>query len=199
MMQEWIMQRMRNIVLASSSPRRRKLLESIGLKFTVDPPGIEEDMHQDVSPRGLVKRLAMQKALAVVLRHDDAIVIAADTVVVLGAKAWSKPQSKREARAMLVALSGKVHDVWTGLCLIDAKTGKRHMRAERARVWMRALTPKEIRAYIATGEPLDAAGAYQLQGRGYALTARIEGDINTIVGLPLATLLRDLRRFRVNP
>ncbi len=188
---------MRKIVLASSSPRRRELLESVGLKFVIDPAGIDEYMPKQSVPSRLVKRLALEKALAVVARHPDAIVIAADTIVAIGPHRWSKPENKREARMMVRTLSGKSHAVWTGFCIIDTVTAKRVVKAMKTRVILRRLSEKEITAYVATGEPMDAAGGYKIQEKGVALVAELHGDPNTVIGLPLAAVLRELGKFGV--
>jgi len=190
---------MRKIILASSSPRRREILERVGLVFTVDPAHIEEDMSR-LGVGGAaraVKKLALRKAITVALRHTNAIVIGADTAISIGNKVWSKPVNKREASMMLRTLSGKAHDVWTGFCIIDTKKGKKVVRAVRARVTFRSLTPKEISRYIATGEPMDGAGGYKIQESGGFLISEIRGDYNNIIGLPLEAVLEELKKLGI--
>ncbi len=142
-------------------------------------------------------RLALQKAMAVAVRHPDAIVIGADTVVALGKQVWSKPESEKEARRMIGTLAGKTHDIWTGFAIIDTKKGRRSARAVKTRVTFRPLSPREVKAYVARGESLDGAGGYQLQENGTVLLERIVGDYNTIIGLPLAAVLEELKKFGI--
>ena len=185
----------RKMVLASSSPRRRELLSQAGFSFKIDPPGIGEDMKRKLSPRLLVQELAFEKASAVAIRHTNALVIGADTVVSLGNKTWSKPESAKEARLMLSTLQGKTHDVWTGFCIIDTGSGKRVLRAVKTRVTMRALSPKEIERHIQSGEALSGAGGYMIQKGGAALIERVSGDYTNIIGLPIPSFLKALTLF----
>ncbi len=187
----------RTIILASTSPRRRELLERACVKFTVESPQVEEDMSQKVSPQQLVKNLAFAKASAVAARHKDAIVIGADTVVALGNKRWSKPESEKEARMMLRTLSGKQHEIWTGFCILDTKIKKRVLKAVRATLQMRKLTSAEIEGYIKTGEPMDGAGGYKIQGAGGFLADFISGDYSSVLGLPLSDVLAALQKFGI--
>jgi septum formation protein len=187
---------MRKIILASGSPRRREILESAGIKFVVEVSNFEEDMEQSIAPEELVKQLALGKAAAVATNHKNAIVIAADTVVAIGRKIWSKPETKPRAKMMLRALSGKSHDIWTGFCIIDTKSGKKIVRAEKTKLYFRKLSNREIDAYLAKGESLDVAGGYAFQITGSILSEKIEGDYNNIIGLPLAAVLKELKRFR---
>lgn len=172
-------------------------MERAGLVCTVDPANIEEDMSRKLSPRELVKTLALEKAAAVALRHRDAIVVGADTVVSIGGKVWSKPANERQAAVMLRTLSGKRHEVWTGFCIIDTGKGKRVVRAVKTNVTFRKLTSKDIAVYIATREPLDGAGGYKLQGSGNVLISEIRGDYNNIIGLPLTAVLEELRKLGI--
>lgn len=198
MMQIWHTVHMsRQIILASTSPRRRELLERACIKFTVESPEIEEDMNQNVSPSQLVKNLALAKASAVAKKHPKAIVIAADTIVALGGKRWSKPKNETEAQRMLRALSGKSHDVWTAFCIIDTKNKKRIVRAAKTRLSIRKLSPQEIDRYIATGEPLDGAGGYKMQETGGFVIGTIKGDYTNVLGLPLGALLKELKALGV--
>ncbi len=166
------------------------------MQFVIDPANIPEDMAMKLPAKDLVQKLALEKAQAVALRHPGAIVIGADTVVSIGKHRWSKPENIREARMMLSTLSGRSHDIWTGFCIIDTSKGKRVLRAIKTRVTFRDLSKKEIDAYIATGE-YDGAGSYQLQRGGNVLTAKIDGDYNNIIGLPLTAVLSELKKLGV--
>ncbi len=188
---------MRKIVLASSSLRRREILQHAGIPFIVDHPDIEEHKPQGVLPAQLVKNLALAKALAVAPRYKDAIVISADTIVAFGKKICGKPQGEREAHTILRTLSGREHVVWTGFCIVDTRSGEWIVRAEKARVWMRDLSDRDIKRYTISGESLKAAGGYSLHAGGSVLTERIDGDINTILGLPLSAILKELKKFGV--
>jgi len=146
------------------------------MPFQIDPAEIYEDMGRKLKPAELVKRLALEKATAIALRHTDALIIGADTVVALGAHVWSKPENKKEAHKMLRTLSGKTHDIWTGFCILDTANGKRSAKAVRSRIAMRELSDKEIARYVATGESLAGAGGYKLQARGHVLVSKLSGD-----------------------
>ena len=187
----------RKVILASSSPRRRELLEAAGFLFTVDPANIPEDMMGRHSAPELVKKLALEKAAAVAVRHPGAIIIGADTVVAIGPHRWSKPESKAEARTMLRALSGKTHEVWTGFCIIDTKSGKRVLNAVSSKITLLPLSTAAIERQIASGEAFEGAGGYMIQKRGAAFIARIEGDYTNIIGLPLSVVLPELKKLGV--
>ena len=187
----------RTIVLASSSPRRRELLERAGVVFTVDPPNIEENMRRKLTVRELVKTLALEKASEVALRRKNAIVIGADTIVSIGNYKWSKPENEEEARRMLQTLSGKSHSVWTGFCIIDTKSGKRIQRAVKTEVTVRVLSSQEIKRYIETGESLDGAGGYKMQGTGGFVIEKIHGDYTNVLGLPLSAVLDELKKMGI--
>jgi septum formation protein len=188
---------MKKIVLASSSPRRKEILEKTGLAFTIDADETPEDLSRALPPRELVGQIATEKAQRVAARHKNAVIIAADTIGVLGEKIIGKPHSPATAREMLRDLSGKAHLVVTGFCIIDTVTGKTAVDTVETTVYFKELSSDEIDAYVATGEPLDKAGAYAIQGRGAALVDRIEGDYYNVVGLPLNTLMEALKGFGV--
>ncbi len=188
---------MRHIVLASASPRRAALLRQLGLKFTVDPSGEEERVSPGVEPRALAARLSLAKAKEVAARHPDALVIAADTFGVLDGEIIGKPHTPAAARQMLAKLSGRTHLVMTGLTVLDTQTGRVITRTVETKVTFKKLTPAQIAAYVATGEPLDKAGAYAIQGQGAALVKGIAGDYNNVVGLPLSALADVLAEFGV--
>ncbi len=179
------------IILASNSPRRRDLLRQIGIAFTSDPADVDERILPDETPEGYAVRVALDKARVAAARSDNGMVIAADTIVVLNDTILGKPVAEADAVRMLTMLSGRMHRVITGLALMDAASGKTMARTAVTRVWFRDLAPETIESYVATGEPLDKAGAYGIQGRGALLVDRIDGCYFNVVGLPLA-LLADL-------
>jgi septum formation protein len=184
------------IVLASASPRRQELLRQIGVPFTVDPSGAEETFQPEWAAVEVAQRLAELKAFDVAGRHPEAdVVIGADTVVVLDGKPLGKPQDPEEARRMLAGLSGKTHDVYTGFALIAPKQGQSVVGAERSKVRFRTLDEAEIANYVATGEPMDKAGAYAIQGLASLFVEAIEGDYFNIVGLPLGRVNLALRQL----
>ena len=178
------------IILASASPRRRELLEMLGLAFEILPARGEERIEPALAktPDKLVKALARQKAAEAASARGDAeaVVIGADTVVVLDGTVLGKPKDAGDAKRMLRALSGRRHDVYTGVTVIRDNTVL--SRAERTGVYFRKLGGDEIERYVATGEPLDKAGAYGIQGFGSLFAERIEGDFFNVMGLPLCLL-----------
>ena len=189
---------LKKIILASASPRRKELMKKIGLKFEIEPANSEEATGFVKDARRLVRKLSRDKAEAIALKHRNAIVIAADTVVLLEDNILGKPGSRAEAGRMLRSLSGKSHTVITGFTIID--TGKKQVlsKSVETKVYMRELEQKEISAYVKSGEPLDKAGAYAIQGLGSVFVERIEGDYFNVVGLPLCALSESLKEFGIN-
>ncbi len=185
------------IVLASASARRKELLEKIGLHFTIDPSGYPEDIYPDLEPRERARQVSLEKARAVAARHNKALIISADTSGILNSQVLGKPHSPDEARRMLQELSGHAHTVITGFTVLDAATGRAITRAVETKVFMRKLSKREIDRYVSSGEPMDKAGAYAIQGLGSVLVDRIEGDYYNVVGLPLSALTRVLKSFGV--
>jgi septum formation protein len=183
------------VVLASGSPRRRQLLELIGIQHEVSPSNIDETMRPRETPRGHAQRLAREKATAVAKRNPDAITIAADTIVVIKGKVLGKPTDTGDARRMLSMLNGREHTVITAVAV--ARGGKLRSSIEEVGVKFRKLRPDEIEAYIATGEPMDKAGAYGIQGYGATIVERVDGDYFAVMGLPLARLVTLLRAVGV--
>ena len=186
------------IILASGSPRRRELLEQIGVKnYRTIIPDVDEHVEGRPAPEELVELLSRRKAEAVGAKAGpDALVIAADTVVALDGAILGKPHSREDAAAMLAALSGRKHAVYTGLTVLR---GERTVTGhERTAVTFRALTWAEIDHYVATGEPLDKAGAYGIQGVGALFITGIEGDYFNVMGLPVCRLGRVLASFGVD-
>lgn len=179
------------IILASQSPRRKELLKLCGFEFEIKPASVDEALPDGMSPQEAVCYLSSIKAEA--LRDNDNIIIGADTVVALDGVILGKPADDEDAFNMLKRLSGKAHSVYTGVTVI--KNERKETFFEETRVEFYPLTDEEIRAYIATGEPADKAGAYGIQGFGGLIVKRIEGDFNNVVGLPVASLSRRLKKF----
>lgn len=182
------------LILASSSPRRAEILANAGLPFTVLSSAVDESPYPDEEPAALVQRLANAKAELVTARAvGPAIVIAADTVVVLDDKILGKPRSIEEARHMLQQLSGRTHSVLTGVALIRLPDGERRQFIESTLVHFRPMTEEEVSSYLATEEPYDKAGAYAIQGQAGRYIPRIEGCYFNVVGLPLSRVLTELQ------
>ncbi len=185
------------IVLASASPRRKELLEKIGLQFIVDPSDYPENTFFELKPAQRARQVSLEKARTVVARHKDALIIAADSLIVLRGQVLGKPHDAPEAKRMLKSLNGRSHTGITGFAILDSKSGKSVSRSVETKVFMRKLSEKEIDAYVDSGEPLDKAGAYGIQSLGAILVDRIEGDFYNVVGLPLAALAEALKKFGV--
>ena len=184
----------RKVVLASQSPRRRELLSDLISGFRIIPDNSPETVDKSATPEETVKRLAVQKARNVSACADsDEIVIAADTVVFIDGKILGKPADAAEAAEMLRTLSGRDHHVCTGIAVIDNAIGKSFCCFERTLVHFKHLTDSEIERYIASGEPMDKAGAYGIQGKGALFVEWIKGDYFNVVGLPLCRLGKVLK------
>lgn len=174
------------LLLASSSPRRSQLLAMAGVEFKAVPANVGEAVPRGTPPMQIVEQLSSRKAQAVAKQFPSDTVLAADTVVVLKGRVLGKPKDAEAARAMLKLLSGSVHQVYTGYTVIR---GKQFVCGhECTSVEFYTMTPAEIDAYVATGEPLDKAGAYAIQGRGALFVKRINGDFYNVVGLPLSKI-----------
>ena len=186
-----------SIILASNSPRRRELLAQIGIRdFQILSPDVDEAVEPGLSPARMVEALSLRKARAAAGRAGaEDLIIAADTVVALDGRVLGKPRDQEEAFAMLSALSGREHRVYTGVTVLGG--GQAATEHEETAVAFRALSPEEIRDYIATGEPMDKAGAYGIQGVGALLVQGIRGDYCNVVGRPLFRLGRMLSGFGV--
>ena len=189
---------MKTIVLASASPRRMALLEQLGLDFTVDATAREDETIFGLEPHQLARQISLKKAQSVSGKYPNAIIIAADTFGVIDGRILGKPHSEDEAHRMLQTLSGWRHTVITGFTVMDTRTGKTISNAVETAVDIKRLTEGEIEAYLKSGEPLDKAGAYAIQGLGAAIVERIEGDYSNVVGLPLCALSETLKEFGVN-
>jgi len=179
------------VVLASGSPRRHQLLNLIGIKHEVNPANIDETMRPREAPRRHAERLAREKAAIIAVRDPDLITIGADTVVVINRKVLGKPADTSDAARMLAMLSGREHTVITAVAVARGK--KLRSAIEEVQVKFRRLRDDEIEAYIATGEPMDKAGAYGIQGFGATIVERIDGDYFAVMGLPLARLVGLMR------
>ena len=186
-------------ILASSSPRRRELLASIGLTFDVVPSHIPEVRDERESPEEYVARLSREKAQAIASRHPDEWVIAADTTVLLGEELLEKPADAADARRMLATIAGRTHIVYTGVTLQNVAKEWCETRIAESEVRMLPLSSEDIAWYVETGEPLDKAGAYAVQGIGAMFIDSIHGSYTNVVGLPLATLFQMLRKAGLDP
>lgn len=186
---------MSDLILASASPRRKELLENIGLRFRIVVADIEEKIPDEATPEQAVEALALQKAQAVADMNKNSVVIGADTVVVLDGKILGKPKSEDDAIDMLSSLSGRTHTVCTGVAIINGDEAKSFV--EVTEVEFHTLTADEIVAYVKTGEPMDKAGAYGIQGKGCVLVKRINGDYFNVVGLPVSKVYKELGDYIV--
>lgn len=223
---------MEKIILASSSPRRKELLELAGIPFNIHPSDIIEKMDEDLEPFQIVEQLALQKAEDVAKYYNEEIVIGADTIVVFQGQILGKPINEEDAFRILKKLQGKPHLVYSGIALIDSKTGRSQMDHQVrydntmylgdscqyrilseplngkpqiiigysvSKVTFRPMSDEEIKTYIKTGEPLDKAGAYGVQGLGALFIEKIEGDFYSVMGLPLNLLYQMLLKVGMNP
>lgn len=179
------------LVLASASPRRQELLRNAGIEFDVQPANVPEVPRPGEEPRDYAERLAQEKARAVYLQRPGDVVLGADTVVIAKGQILEKPVDAEDAARMLRLLAGQEHLVTTGVCLLGAAF--EDVRSETTRVTMTTISETEIRSYIASGEPMDKAGAYAIQGMASRWIPRIEGDYSNVVGLPVALVQRMLR------
>lgn len=189
----------RPVILASASPRRASLLRQVGVAFQVHPPQFEEPTAHHVSetPGTAATELAIRKVQAIAENYPRALIIGADTVVVLRNKLMGKPTDDREAKSMLRAISGHTHKVITGVALLLRPEASLHTFTEETLVRFRTLTDQEIDRYVQTGESQDKAGAYGIQGRGALLVHSIRGDYNNVVGFPLTSFYEQLRKQQI--
>ncbi|MDJ0924107.1 MAG: nucleoside triphosphate pyrophosphatase [Acidimicrobiia bacterium] len=193
-------ERQPSLVLASSSPRRRLLLNMAGYDFEVAAPEIDETRFPEESPEDYVIRIAVEKARAIARnRRSGTLILGCDTTVVLGGEVLGKPLDKDHAADMLLSLAGRTHTVCTGFALVAAGGVPIEHGIDTSRVTIRTISPEEAAAYAETGEPLDKAGAYALQGRGRGFVAAVEGLRSTVIGLPLERVVDLLTRHGVLP
>lgn len=188
-----------NIILASASPRRRELLESIGLEFEVRSSDVPEEQQTGEQVGAYVQRLAGDKAATVSALFPESWVIAADTVVYLDETVLEKPVDRDEAVTMLVKLAARTHSVFSGLVLMNGSRGEALTEVVRTEVTIMPLERPIIEWYVDTGEPMDKAGAYAIQGQGAMFVERIEGSYTNVVGLPLPTLFRMMKSVGISP
>lgn len=181
------------LVLASASPRRQELLLNAGIEFTVRPTNIAEIPEAKEGPRDMAERLARAKAEAAQRESREHYILGADTVVFVTGQILNKPENANDATRMLRLLSGRTHQVTTGVCLLSPNGRAADLRSETTLVTVNELTDEDIRAYVASGEPMDKAGAYGIQGIASRWISRIEGDYFNVVGLPVALVYRMLR------
>ena len=172
------------IVLASASPRRAELLAAAGFDFEVETADVDETPRAGETPEAYVRRLAAEKARAVAARRPERLVLGADTTVVVDGDLLGKPAGAAEARAMLTRLQGRAHQVLTGVALVSGPWSR--VEAASTDVWFAPMTPRDIDRYVASGEPMDKAGAYGIQGRASRFITRIDGSYTNVVGLPVA-------------
>ena len=191
------MRKEKGITLASSSPRRKALLEEIGLSFDICPSNIDEDIKQGESPAEHCLRLAEEKAKEAAKNVETGWILGADTIVFIDNRILGKPSNVNEAQEMLTLLRGRCHKVLTAFCLLNASTDATIKRIVESRVKIKNLTDKEIEDYLKTGEPLDKAGAYAVQGIGNFMVESIEGSYTNVVGLPMEELRQALEELGI--
>ncbi|MFO7951993.1 MAG: Maf family protein [Bacillota bacterium] len=185
------------IILASSSPRRAELLNQVGIPFKIIEPSISESMQDNVPASEMVAKLALKKAFSVSVQVDSGYVLSADTAVISGSEIMGKPLNEKDAYRMLKQLSGTKHLVLSGLALVDVTTGGYENGFAETHVWLKTLLDEQIYNYIATGEPIDKAGAYGVQGRAALFVDKIEGCYSNVVGLPLGLLFDFFKRLQI--
>lgn len=185
----------KRLILASNSPRRIALLKSLGYQFDIMPHRIEEHGYGNDLPTMLVQRLAFLKASDVAKRVDNAIIVSADTIVLHNKNIFGKPKDTHNARRILSILSDSEHDVVSGVCVIEVPSKKKLLRTAQTHIKMKRITEEEIEMYIRSGEPMDKAGAYAIQGMGRKFIEKIDGSYSNAVGLPLEILQEMLSNF----
>ncbi|PKN65930.1 MAG: septum formation inhibitor Maf [Deltaproteobacteria bacterium HGW-Deltaproteobacteria-10] len=182
-------------ILASASPRRQELLQSVGLKFKTIPAHVNEEYIAGESPREHVKRLARDKALAIARKYPDSWVLGADTIVVIDGLILGKPKNKTQARQMLERLSGREHKVFTGFTLSRMASSVIKTKAIQSAVQFKPISADEMEWYIGCDEPYDKAGGYAVQGRGAYFIESIRGSYTNVIGLPLCEVLEELKKI----
>lgn len=188
----------KKIILASTSPRRHGLAQQMGLEFDIVASGFEEDMTQDLGPEELAKTLAYGKAADVAKKYQEGIVLGIDTFVSFTGQKLGKPKTESEARDLLKSFSGKELHVYSGVAMIDCETGTEIKDCEISEVKFRELSDEEIDRYVKTGEPMDKAGAFAVQGLGSIFIEKINGCYANIVGFPISNIYKNLSKLGVN-
>lgn len=181
------------LILASASPRRKDLLTEIGVKFVIEPASIDESIKVGESPSEMVARLSEEKALAVAERYGTRWVLGADTTVVCDGKILGKPTDSKEAIEMLSFIQGRKHEVWGGFSLVNKSLDLIHTETHMTLVTLVALSYEEIVSYVSTGEPLDKAGSYAIQGKGSSFVESVNGSYTNVVGLNVVAVLKTLK------
>ena len=190
--------RRKKVILASGSPRRRELLDLTGIKYQVVQPNVDEKILPEEEPRDCVERLAIEKAMSVAVSHPDDVVLGCDTTVIInGKKTLGKPRNKKDARKMLVQLAGREHTVLSTIVAVWHRKNKRRVVTVETRVRMKQLEEWEINWYLETGEPMDKAGGYGIQGKGSVFIEGIVGSYTNVIGLPLMETVMLLRSFGI--
>jgi septum formation protein len=180
-------------ILASASPRREELLHAVGLTFKILPGHIDETYLEGESPRAHVKRLSKKKAAVIAAKYPDALVLGADTIVVIDGQILGKPKNKKQAREMLQQLSNRRHTVFTGFTIACVKNGVSKTKVVRSGVQFKEISPEEMNWYVDCDEPYDKAGGYAVQGKGSSFIKSISGSYTNVIGLPLCELLEELK------
>ncbi len=180
------------LILASASPRRFELLKKVGVEFEVVPSDLAELPALDELPNSYAARMALEKALSVASYHPDRLVLSGDTVVAIDDRILGKPRSTRDAENMLMSLSDRWHEVWTGVALVCQRDMTELVRVFRSEVRFRSLNPDDISEYVATGEPMDKAGGYAIQGGASRFIAQVKGSYHNVIGLPTLEVARML-------
>ena len=186
------------LILASASPRREELLKQMGLRFTIVPSKVNEEKYSNLTPVEMVKELSLAKAIEVGKLVEDTIVIAGDTVVLNKGEVLGKPDDKDEAESMLKKLSGDHHTVLSGVAVLSTYDNQTMVEYDQTKVFMRDITNNEIKEYVDTGEPMDKAGSYAIQGLGGIFVEKINGSYFTVMGLPIHKLQTMLKEFSVD-
>ena len=184
-----------SVILASASPRRRELLQSVGLKFKIIPAHINENYLAGESPRQHVKRLSRDKAMVIAGKYPESWVLGADTIVVIDGLILGKPKNKTQAREMLQNLSGREHKVFTGFTIAHVAAAIYQTKVIQSAVRFKTISPKEMDWYVSCDEPYDKAGGYAVQGRGAYFIKSIRGSYTNVIGLPLCEVLEELKKF----
>lgn len=185
------------IILASESPRRKEIFKKTGLKFKAAVSNFEEYVDLKLTPHELVQKLSLGKAKAVFRNHKDSIIISADTIVACNKKILNKPTNENEAKKMLKFLNNKSHLIITGFTIISSDLKMPITKSQETKVWMRKITELEIDEYIKTKEPFDKAGGYAIQGEAQKFIKKIEGDLFNAIGLPLDSLMKELKKLAI--
>ena len=183
------------LILASSSPRRKELLQGLGLPFVVEVKTVKEDVPADTEPAAVVEMLALRKAQAVAANHKNGLIIGADTVVVCHDEILGKPRDQQQAKGMLKKLQGTDHHVYSGVAVVNALNGSSVVTHQQTKVFLQPMSDEVIARYVATGEPLDKAGAYAIQGIAAIFVEKIEGCYFNVVGLPINSLAHLLKKM----